>query len=53
MSSCGPLQMDEQKAGRPARTYEQQLCDDTGCSPEDLPEAMDDREEKEGQGYPR
>ena len=23
----------------------QQLCTDTGCSPEDLPEAMDDREE--------
>ena len=32
------------KAGRPARTYIQQLCGDTGCSPEDLPEAMDDRE---------
>ena len=31
------------KAGRPARTYIQQLCADTGCSPEDLPEAMDDR----------
>ena len=28
------------KAGRPARTYIQQLCEDTGCSPEDLPEAM-------------
>ena len=28
------------KAGRPARTYIQQLCDDTGCSPEDVPEAM-------------
>ena len=23
------------KAGRPARTYIQQLCDDTRCSPED------------------
>ena len=33
------------KTGRPARTYIQQLCEDTGCSPEDLPEAMDDREE--------
>ena len=33
------------KAGRPARTYIQQLCVDTGCSPEDLLEAMDDREE--------
>ena len=32
------------KAGRPARTYIQQLCADTGCSPEDLPEAMNDRE---------
>ena len=32
------------KAGRPARTYIQQLCADTGCSLEDLPEAMDDRE---------
>ena len=26
------------KAGRPARTYIQQLCEDTGCNPEDLPE---------------
>ena len=33
------------KAGRPARTYIQQLCEDTGCSPEDVPEAMNDREE--------
>ena len=32
------------KAGRPAQTYIQQLCEDTGCSPEDLPEAMNDRE---------
>ena len=32
------------KAGRPARTSIQQLCEDTGCSPEDLPEAMNDRE---------
>ena len=32
------------KAGRPARTYIQQLCDDTGCNPEDLPEVMIDRE---------
>ena len=32
------------KAGRPARTYIQQLCEDTGCSPEDMPEAMNDRE---------
>ena len=32
------------KAGRPARTYIQQLCEDMGCSTEDLPEAMNDRE---------
>ena len=32
------------KAWRPARTYIQQLCEDTACSPEDLPEAMNDKE---------
>ena len=32
------------KAGRTARTYIQQLCEDTGCCPEDLPEAMNQRE---------
>ena len=32
------------KAGWPAQTYVQQLCADTRCSPDDLPEAMDDRE---------
>ena len=32
------------KAGWPAWTYIQQLCEDTGCSLEDLPEAMNDRE---------
>ena len=32
------------KVGRPARTYIQQLCEDTGCNPEDLPEAMNDWE---------
>ena len=32
------------KAGRPARTYIQQLCEDMGYSPEDMPEAMNDRE---------
>ena len=32
------------EAGRPARTYIQQLLSDTGCSPEDLPKAMDDGE---------
>ena len=42
------------KAGRPARTYIQQLCEDTGCCPEDLPRAMNDRGgvPREGQGYP-
>ena len=34
----------QSKVGRPARTYTQQLCDDTGWNPEDLPEAMNDRE---------
>ena len=29
--------------GRPAWTYLKQLCTDTGCSLEDLPEVMDDR----------
>ena len=32
------------KAGCPVRTYIQQLCADTGYSPEDLPKAMDNRE---------
>ena len=32
------------KAERPARTYIQQLCEDTGCSLEDLPEAMNNRD---------
>ena len=35
------------EAGRPARTYMHQLCEDMGCSPEDLPEAINDREEKQ------
>ena len=35
-----------EKARRPARTYIQQLCEDTGCSPEDLPEAMNDCDER-------
>ena len=34
----------QSKAGRPARTFIQQLCDDTGCNPGDLPKAMNDRE---------
>ena len=32
------------KTGRPARTYIQQLCEDTGYGSKDLPEAMNDRE---------
>ena len=32
------------KAGRPARSYILQLCEDTGYSSEDLPKAMNDRE---------
>ena len=32
------------KTGRPTRTYILQPCKDTGCSPEDLPKAMNDRE---------
>ena len=62
--SCGPLRMDEHelisdillwtpshgraKAGRPARTYIRQVCADTECSLEHLPEAMDDRGWGEG-----
>ena len=35
---------EREKAGQPASTNIQQLCGDTGCSPEDLLEAMVDRE---------
>ena len=35
---------DRAKVGRPPQTYIQQLCGDMGCSPEDLPEAMNDWE---------
>ena len=34
---------DRAKAGRPAQTYIQQLCEDMECSSEDLPKAMNDR----------
>ena len=30
----------QSKAGRPARTFIQQPCDDTGCNPEDLPKPV-------------
>ena len=33
--------------GRPARTYLQQLSKNTGCRLEDLPGAMDDRDERQ------
>ena len=36
--------MAGQKQDDQQRTYIQQLCEDTGCCPEDLPEAMNDRE---------
>ena len=44
----------QSKAGRPARTYIQQLCDNTGCNPEDLPEPINDREtwRERGSGIP-
>ena len=42
-----PPPHDLAKSGRPARTYIQQLCEDTGCCPEDLPKAMNDRESGE------
>ena len=44
MYSYGPPAYDQVKAGRQARTYIQQLCEDTGGIPEYLPEAMNDRE---------
>ena len=43
---CTPVDPSHRqaKAGQPARTYIQQLCVDTRCNPEDLLEAIDDRE---------
>ena len=35
---------DQAKVGQPARTYIQQLCEDTGCNPEYLPKTMNGRE---------
>ena len=32
------------KSGRPVRTSIRQLCEETGCSPKDLPEVMNNRE---------
>ena len=42
--SDGPHSHGQAKAGRPARTYIQQFCEDMECSPENLPEEMNDRE---------
>ena len=39
-----PAYGQAKRAGRPAQTYIQQLCEDMGCSPEDLPKSMNDRE---------
>ena len=36
--------MAQQKQDDQLEPYIQQLCEDTGCSPEDQPEAMNDRE---------
>ena len=44
MYSYGPPHMAVQKQDDLVRPYIQQLCQDTGCCPEDLPEAMNDRE---------
>ena len=33
------------EVGRSAKTYQQQLCSDTGCNLKDLPGEMDDRDE--------
>ena len=44
MYSHGPLHMAKQKqSDQLERTYSS--CEDTGCSPEDPPEAMNDKEE--------
>ena len=32
------------RVGRPYKTFIKQLCEDTGCQPEDLPHAMNDRD---------
>ena len=44
MYSYGPLHMDEQRQANQLEPTYKQLCTDTGCSPKDQPEAMDDRE---------
>ena len=44
MYSYRPLHIAEQKQDDQLEHTYMQLCEDTGCSPEDLPEAMNDRE---------
>ena len=49
MYSYGPPHMAEQKQDDQLEpTYIQQLFEDTGCSPEDLAEAMNDKEQWRG-----
>ena len=43
MYSRGPPSHRRVKAGRLARTFIQQLCADTVCSPEEMPETVDDK----------
>ena len=44
MYSYGHPQMAKQKQDEQLEhTYIQQLCENTGCSPENLPEAINDR----------
>ena len=40
----GPLHMDEQRQDDQLEPIYNKLCADTGCSLEDLPEVIDDRE---------
>ena len=47
--NCVPLRTPSHgraDVGRLARSSQQKLCTDTGCGLEDLPNAMDDRDER-------
>ena len=48
MNSCDILlwipSHGREKGGRPAKIYRQQLCANTGCSPEDQQEEINDKE---------
>ena len=46
--SCGILHTDEQLFDIRLELIYKKLCTDTGCSLEDLPNAMDDRDEWSG-----